>query len=79
MPARRLQLPALVLDLAEEPRILDRDGRLVGEGLDERDLPVGKGMDLTAPQRDDADQPMPAKEGHRQDCPHALVEVDFLG
>ena len=30
---RDLELAALVLDLAEQPRVLDRDHRLVGEGL----------------------------------------------
>jgi hypothetical protein len=35
---RALQLAVLLLDLAEEARILDRDHGLIGEGLDQRDL-----------------------------------------
>ena len=37
-----LELAALVLDLAEQARVLDRDHRLVGEGLEQRDLLVGE-------------------------------------
>ena len=35
--AGRLELAALVLDLVEQPRVLDRQGRLGGEGLQELD------------------------------------------
>src|SRR5215468_5003849 len=40
--ARLRQLAALVLDFIEQPYILDRDCRLVGERLDERDLLVSE-------------------------------------
>ena len=35
--ARGLELPALVLDLPEEPSVLDGEGRLGGEGLEQLD------------------------------------------
>ena len=37
-----LELAALVLDLVEQARVLDRDHRLVGEGLEQPDLLVGE-------------------------------------
>ena len=40
--ARLGELPALVLDFVEQPHILDRDHRLVGEGLDQLDLFLGE-------------------------------------
>ena len=49
LAGRRLLLecaPQLVvsrLQLCEQPDVLDRDHRLVGEGLEERDLPAGRG------------------------------------
>ena len=55
------RLPGLV----EEARVLDRDHRLVGEGLDQRHLPVRKRVDLTAPERDYADQRTLPKQRHR--------------
>ena len=36
------------LHLVEQPRVLDRDHGLVGEGLDQLDLLVGKGPHLRA-------------------------------
>ena len=36
----------LGLQLGEQPRVLDGDGRLVGEGLQQRDLTVGERPDL---------------------------------
>ena len=33
------QLPVLILDFVEQPHVLDRDRGLVGEGLDQLDLP----------------------------------------
>ena len=38
--ARLGELAALVLDLVEQPHVLDRDHRLVGEGGKQLDLPV---------------------------------------
>jgi hypothetical protein len=40
--ARLRQLPALVLDFIEQTHVLDRNHRLVGEGLDQLDLLAGE-------------------------------------
>ena len=40
--ARLRELPARFLDLVEQPHVLDRDHRLVGEGGDQLDLLVGE-------------------------------------
>ena len=40
MLARLLELPALLLDLVEQARVLDGDHRLVGEGFEQTDLPA---------------------------------------
>ena len=40
--ARLGELAALVLDFVEQPHVLDRDHRLVGEGRDQLDLLVGE-------------------------------------
>src|SRR5262249_52422877 len=52
--ARQLQLAAFVLDLAKEPKVLDCNHRLVGEGFKERDLLLGKGADKLPPHEDRA-------------------------
>ena len=44
--ARLCKLAVLVLDFVEQPHVLDRDHRLVGEGLHERDLLVGEWFDV---------------------------------
>ena len=40
----------------QQPRILDRDHRLVGKGLQQRDLRFGKRLDLASPAADDPDR-----------------------
>ena len=50
------QLRALPLDRIDQARVRDRDRRLVGEGLDERDVVVGERLRFTADEDDDADQ-----------------------
>ena len=44
--ARLGELAALVLDFVEQPHVLDRDHRLVGEGGDQLDLLVGEWLAL---------------------------------
>ena len=39
---RLRQLPCALLDLGEQPRVLDGDHRLTGEGFQELDLRLGK-------------------------------------
>ena len=48
MLARFRELMALVLDLVEQPDVLDGDHGLVGEGGEQFDLLVGKGLNLSA-------------------------------
>ena len=55
VPVRGLELPALVLDLAEQPHVLDGDHRLVGERPQERDVLVGEWPGVVAPDEDRAD------------------------
>ena len=40
------ELVGASLELGEQPRVLDGDGGLVGEGLHQGDLTVGEGPDL---------------------------------
>ena len=54
-----LELAALVLDLVEQAHVLDRDHRLVGEGLQQRDLLVGERPHFRAGNRIAADTPCP--------------------
>jgi hypothetical protein len=43
---RALELPALVLDLVEQPHVLERDRRLIAERSQQRDLLVAERTDL---------------------------------
>ena len=45
---RFAQLVGALLHRVEQPHVLDGDHRLVGEGLDQRDLLVGERPDLAA-------------------------------
>src|SRR3954454_12185264 len=51
---RRLQLAALVLDLAEQPRIVDRDYGLPSESLQQCNLIRGERAPLPAPDQENA-------------------------
>src|SRR6516225_1139906 len=48
----------------ENPCILDRDHRLVGEGAHQLDLPVGERLDPPTIERDDADRLPPTQQWH---------------
>src|SRR5262249_24755996 len=54
------------LQLIEQSHILDRDHRLVGEGVDQLDLLVGKGLHRSPRQRNDADRATLAQQRHRK-------------
>ena len=54
--ARLGELPALVLDFVEQPHILNRDHRLVGEGLHQLDLLVGEWSHFLPINDDNAEQ-----------------------
>ncbi len=69
--ARRLQLTCLLLDLAEQPRVLDRDNRLGREGLEELDVHVGEPIDVVVGEADPADHLVPAKHRDGQHAPGA--------
>jgi hypothetical protein len=53
---RLAQLESASLHLVEQPRVLNRDHGLVGEGLDQRDLRIGERLDLQAIGQNDAEQ-----------------------
>ena len=66
MPVRDFELPALLLDLAEQARVLDRDHRLIGEGLQQRDLLLGERPRAVAPDAD-ARRVAPLPQQRRED------------
>jgi hypothetical protein len=75
--ARDLELllhALLLLHLADEPRVLDRDGRLVGEGGEEVGVPVREGADVRVVEVDGAEDLLLDLEGHAED--RAEVEAD---
>jgi hypothetical protein len=49
-----VQVPVSRLELREQPHVLDRDGRLVGEGRDQLDVLVREGPDLIPLQTEDS-------------------------
>ena len=66
------------LQLREEPRVLDRDHRLVGEGLEQRDLSRAEGPHIGPVDRDGADRPAVAKQGDAERGP-GLLTADGRG
>ena len=77
MPARRLELAGLLLDLPEQPRVLDGDGRLRREGLQQADRVLGKGADALAPHHERADQLVLMHERHGEQRAHAGLQVQI--
>ena len=55
------------LQLGEQPRVLDGDGRLVGEGLHQRDLAIAERPDLVSVDDDHPEQLVRPEHGDRQD------------
>ncbi len=69
LPSERLgELAIARLELGEEPHVLDRDHRLVGERPQEGDVILGKRAGLGASDGDGADRASLAHERHRQDA-----------
>ena len=64
------------LQLGDQPRILDGDDRLAGEGLEELDLPVGKEPRLLARHHDRTDGNAVLEHRHAD---HAAVGQDEAG
>ena len=60
------------LQLGQQARVLDRDHRLIGEGLEERDLVVGEPAGLAAGQPDRPDRLVVTEQRH----PTASVATD---
>ena len=68
MLARLRELPVLVLNLVEQPHVLDRDHSLVGKGLQQRDLPLGEQAGHGARDRDHADGITVTQQRYRHDA-----------
>ena len=66
---RFAQLARARLHLVEQAHVLDRDHRLVGEGGDELDLPVGEWANLVTRQYDHADRAAFAQERNAENGP----------
>src|SRR5262249_16554892 len=62
----QLDVAVLLLDLVEQPYILDRDHRLVGEGRGEIDLSVAESSYHSAHQHDHADRDSFAQQGNAE-------------
>jgi hypothetical protein len=56
----------------EQPHVFDRDHRLVGEGLDKRDLLVAERSDLHSPYQNDSNGGTLAQQRRRKRGPMAL-------
>jgi hypothetical protein len=52
------------LQFAEQPRVLDRDDRLVGKGAHQFDLPLSERLDAQAAHRDHADHRSLTQQRH---------------
>src|SRR5262245_32692766 len=65
----------LLLQLREQAHVLDRDDGLIGEGLEQRDLAVGKWTGRGTTYRDDADGLVIAHHGYGQTAakPHRVA------
>ena len=66
---RRLEIARARLHLVKQAHVLDRDHRLVGEGLKERDLRVRERPDFRPPQHDRADRLALAHQRRRESGP----------
>src|SRR5262249_7374794 len=67
--ARGRLLLQRLLRLVEQPHVLDRNGRLVGEGLHQGDLTLGKRQNLVALDADGAQQFARPEDGDRKQGP----------
>ncbi len=68
---RRRLLFQRLLGFVEQSNVLDRERRLVGEGLHQRDLLVGEGLRLRSPENDRADGTVLTHQRNRQNRPEA--------
>ena len=58
-----------LLLLGQQPRILDRDHRLIGEGADEVDLAAGEWLDPLTREQNDPDRLAFAQQRHSERSP----------
>jgi hypothetical protein len=65
----------LLLQFREQPDVLNGDDRLVGEGLEERNLPVAEGTHLLASDKDRPDRHAFTQQGSSQSRPRALSDL----
>ncbi len=72
LPDRSGELAGARLQLGQQARVLDGDGRLVGEGLHQRDLAVGERADLVPVDRDHSEQLVRPQHGNREHRPDGL-------
>jgi hypothetical protein len=64
----------------EQPHVLDRDHRLVGEGGGQLDLLVGERLNASPPNHDDADDVALPEHRHCEDSPmHLLLAPQIFG
>src|SRR5512145_1599995 len=73
------QLAIACVEFIEEAHVLDGDDRLVGEGLEERDLLVGERVDLSASELEDADRRALPQQWNAQKTPMAHAAGDGTG
>jgi hypothetical protein len=66
----RLLLLKRLAQLAQKPRVLYRDDRLVGESTHQFDLPVAERFDASATDRHGADRFALAQQRDAEDCTH---------
>src|SRR5438128_10703640 len=69
VPARDLELAALLLDFVEQTYVLDRDRRLVRERLDEFDLAFVERPDVVSGEHNAADYSAFPQHRHAEDGP----------
>ena len=66
-----------LLNLTEEPCVLDGNDGLVGKGLDELDLASGELAPFAPRQRKPPDHRIPAAQRDAQNCPIAHQRLEF--
>ena len=63
--------------ITEQPRVLNRDYRLISEGRHKRYLLVSEAFDARAIKYEDADNRVFAKQRHTQSCPKISALLRF--
>ena len=67
------ELAGALTQLVEQPRVLDGDHRLVGEGLHQRDLLVGEGSHLLCGRCNAADSSFPREKRNHKNARYADI------